>query len=224
MRLTMNRGVARWSYEVLEPQVLGRQKNEILALGYMVDLVRCFAGRRWIPSRVDVPGPALPARARVEALLQCEIGRGDQLSVTFASALLEAPGQRRRVKAAGSAEVGLPDWQDLPGSVRELIRLGLLSQRPSSGWVASHLGIPVRTMQRHLNEHQTRFGRMVQETILDLAQELLRRKMSITELAVELGYSDPAHLTRAFRRALGVAPREWRRLNVTPGTLDTASP
>lgn len=224
MGLTVDKGVARWSYEVLEPEVLGRQKNEILALGYMVELLRCFVGRRWVPTRVDIPGPTLPARARIEALLQCNIGKGDRLSVSFSSALLDTPGQRHQAKAAGSAEAMLPDWQDFPGSVRELIRLGLLSRRPSSAWVASHLGLSVRTMQRHLNEHGAGFRRMVHESVLALAQELLRRNVSITELAADLGYSDSAHLTRAFRRALDVSPREWRRLNATLGIGDSASP
>lgn len=223
MALTIDEGFARWSYEVLESQALGRQKNEILAVGYMIDLIRRFVDPRWIPSRVEVPGPALPARASIEALLRCEITRGDRLSVAFPSALLQTPRQRVPAAIAPGGEVRLPDWQDLPGSVRELIRLGLLGKRPANGWVASHLGLSVRTMQRCLKEQQTSFARMMQESIVDRAQELLTRGTPITELAIELGYSDPAHFTRAFQRALGVAPREWRRMNQSPGAADSAS-
>jgi AraC-like DNA-binding protein len=214
LRLTVNKGLACWSYEVLESQVLGRQKNEILALGYMIELVRHFTGRSWIPGRVDVPGGRLPSRPCIETLFQCDIVRGDRLSLTFPCDLLEIPGAQFRARTAGGLDTTLPDWQDLHGSVRELIRLGLLSKRPSRAWVATHLGLSVRTMQRRLGRHQTNFGQMLRETIVDVARELLQRHKTITEIAFQLGYGDPAHLTRAFHRALGVSPRDWRRLNV----------
>jgi hypothetical protein len=35
--------------------------------------------------------------------------------------------------------------------------------------------------------------------------------VKLIEVAFELGYSDPAHFTRAFRRWAGVAPREFRQ-------------
>jgi len=35
--------------------------------------------------------------------------------------------------------------------------------------------------------------------------------LSITEIAIQLGYSDSAHFTRAFRRWTCVAPSKYRR-------------
>ncbi len=35
---------------------------------------------------------------------------------------------------------------------------------------------------------------------------------SITEIAVDLGYTDVAHVSRAFRRWTGVSPTRFRRL------------
>lgn len=43
------------------------------------------------------------------------------------------------------------------------------------------------------------------------ARELLGSGMGATEVAFELGYSDPAHFSRAFRRWAGAPPREWQR-------------
>jgi AraC-like DNA-binding protein len=36
-------------------------------------------------------------------------------------------------------------------------------------------------------------------------------RRSLTEIAIEAGFSDQAHLTRHFRRAFGQTPRQWQR-------------
>jgi len=40
---------------------------------------------------------------------------------------------------------------------------------------------------------------------------LRNRDLSLTEIAAETGFSDPAHFTRMFRRQAGVSPSAWRR-------------
>jgi AraC-like DNA-binding protein len=59
-------------------------------------------------------------------------------------------------------------------------------------------------------------GRGVEETIfaerLERARDWLRSRPNeaIATLAWRLGFADPAHFSRAFRRRFGVSPREWR--------------
>lgn len=40
---------------------------------------------------------------------------------------------------------------------------------------------------------------------------LRNRDLSLTEIAAETGFSDPAHFTRMFRRQAGMSPSAWRR-------------
>jgi AraC-like DNA-binding protein len=140
------------------------------------------------------------ARCKIEALYRCEIGTGGRLSIAMPKATLEIPSGHARALEADGTSAEVPDWHDIQGCVRELIRLGLLKRRPPRRWVAAHLGLSVRTMQRHLSQQQVSYRTMLRDTILEQAQEMLLRSFSITAIALELGYSDAAHLSRAFRR------------------------
>jgi AraC family transcriptional regulator len=40
---------------------------------------------------------------------------------------------------------------------------------------------------------------------------LVRESMSLTEIAASSGFSDQAHLTRSFKRLVGITPSDWRR-------------
>jgi AraC-like DNA-binding protein len=50
---------------------------------------------------------------------------------------------------------------------------------------------------------------------IDRVKTLLNnRGLSLTEIAAETGFSDPAHFTRMFRRQTGASPSAWRREHV----------
>jgi AraC family transcriptional regulator len=47
---------------------------------------------------------------------------------------------------------------------------------------------------------------------LNEARRLLREtKMSVIDVALEVGYTDPSHFARLFRRETGLSPSEYRR-------------
>jgi AraC family transcriptional regulator len=57
---------------------------------------------------------------------------------------------------------------------------------------------------------------------IERAQELmLRTEKTLSEIALDCGLSDQAHLTRRFKRIAGMSPGAWRRLRKA---LQTSSP
>jgi AraC-like DNA-binding protein len=42
---------------------------------------------------------------------------------------------------------------------------------------------------------------------------LRQERLSVSELALVLGYSETSAFSRAFRRWFGVSPRQWRTLD-----------
>jgi AraC-like DNA-binding protein len=86
------------------------------------------------------------------------------------------------------------------------------SGRPDIQVVAARMGTSVRTLQRRLLAAGLTYSHVLQQARCAAAREMLEdRQRRISEVARRLGYSDPAHFTRAFRRWMGFAPRDLRR-------------
>jgi AraC-like DNA-binding protein len=77
---------------------------------------------------------------------------------------------------------------------------------------AEIVGVSPRTLQRYLMKQGSTYTILIDEICFKLSREMmLDKNLSITEIAFELGYSDVAHFSRAFRRITGLSPRSYRR-------------
>ena len=71
-----------------------------------------------------------------------------------------------------------------------------------------------RTVQRRLRGAGLTFMGLLDETRLEAAARLLREpRVRVVDVAVDLGYSDHANFTRAFRRWAGVSPTQYRGMS-----------
>ena len=69
----------------------------------------------------------------------------------------------------------------------------------------------VLSLQRRLAKEGLTFSQLVDEVRLEMAVPQLRDPdIKLTDIALGLGYSDPAQFTRAFNRWAGVSPSEYR--------------
>lgn len=55
------------------------------------------------------------------------------------------------------------------------------------------------------------------------AELMLHRRLSLAEAAVEAGFTDQAHMTRAFRAVLGLTPGQWRASHDVAAVQDEAA-
>lgn len=77
--------------------------------------------------------------------------------------------------------------------------------------VAKEIGMSARTLQRRLKCSGVDFEDLRDETRRSEALRLIRLgRYSATEIAYMVGYSDPAHFTRAFKRWTGDTPSHFR--------------
>lgn len=82
---------------------------------------------------------------------------------------------------------------------------------PTMDELAHMLNISTRTLDRHLLREGVKFRELSKSERHRKACTLLARPgMSITHIAYELGYSDAANFTRAFRQIAGCSPSIYR--------------
>jgi AraC-like DNA-binding protein len=116
----------------------------------------------------------------------------------------------------------MPD--DFGEAVRQIVTMLLSEGYPDIHLVAGMVRISVRTLQRRLQDEGLTFARVVAKARFDEAQRMLEDPArKVIDVALDLGYSDPAHFTRAFERWTGLAPREFRRLRAN-GRREPAVP
>ncbi|WP_437679161.1 AraC family transcriptional regulator ligand-binding domain-containing protein [Sorangium sp. So ce131] len=81
--------------------------------------------------------------------------------------------------------------------------------------IARALGMSTRSLQRALKELGTSFTAQLDEVRRTRALELVRRRdVTLQEIAFLLGYGEPRHFYRSFRRWTGSTPGEYRRVHV----------
>jgi AraC-like DNA-binding protein len=78
--------------------------------------------------------------------------------------------------------------------------------------LSRRLGCHRRTLERHFKDFGLTPLDLKMATALAGATSSLWEATSLTEIAFEHGFSDQAHMTRAFRRACGLPPSALRRL------------
>ncbi len=105
--------------------------------------------------------------------------------------------------------------KDFKDSLCQLIQLLLPQGDPKLSLAAEAAGMSIRTFQRRLQSNQLNYSQLVDQVRFDQTVKLLQNPThQIIDIAFDLGYSDAANFTRAFKRWAGISPREFRRLHL----------
>ncbi len=97
-------------------------------------------------------------------------------------------------------------------SVKSLLGLMIESdEAPTMKRIVAAAGTSARTFQRQLKEEGTNFSELLVDVRRSETLKRLReRNLTIASIATDLGYSDQATFTRAFRRWTGIPPSRFR--------------
>lgn len=198
----------------------GRHHGDLFTLMVMIDVIRSAAGPQWRPRAVWLPASERPHRVSYERLLETVVlFHADWWAIVFDRSLLAKPlcyfgnVDRGHEEPLQSLQALAPA-DDFSGSLRQVIASFLTQGNPHIGVVAEVAGLSVRTLQRRLREERCSFSQLVEDARLQAARRLMREtNVKLVDVALELGYSDAANFTRAFRRWTGLSPQAARRLD-----------
>jgi len=100
--------------------------------------------------------------------------------------------------------------------IRAAIERGLTDPSLNGERVATSAGVSVRYANKLLAERNSSLGRLIHTLRLERCRKALgdplQRHRTLSEIAYAWGFSDMTHFGRSFRKAYGMLPSEYRRV------------
>jgi len=208
-----------WRYGHAQSGRVGFVQHTDHIVAPLITFVRRYLGPAWLPDWIEV-GYGTPDHVqRLEDFLPVPWRFGRKgATIVFPRAALSAPNPSR-VSADTPmitendvwTEATLGRLETLSHRVSAILRLRLLDKRTDIDGAAEVLGIGRRTLQRHLNADGTTYSDELMRARMERAEWLLTKTdLPVTTIALDLGYSEAAHFTRAFRGRFGTPPSRYR--------------
>jgi AraC-like DNA-binding protein len=82
--------------------------------------------------------------------------------------------------------------------------------------VAKEMAMSVRTLQNRLADEDVVFSDLLKEIRERLAKRYLQENYSVEQITYLLGFSEPSTFRKAFKKWMGVTPREYREASFSP--------
>jgi AraC family transcriptional regulator len=150
------------------------------------------------------------------SLLLPALSHPDQANLLFLDHVLLALGVHVAQTYGGMrpwarpARGGLAPWQERRAT--EILRANL-NGSVTLKEVAQECGLSVgyfsHAFRRTLGVSPHRW--LIEQRVVLSKEKLRDDRLTLSEVAMECGFSDQSHLTRAFRQTVGVSPGAWRR-------------
>ncbi len=216
MSLAITGDEARYSYVFALAGHAGYEMIAGAAAGVLLSVIRAYLPFDWRPLRIELNIERPRQVGLFEDLFHCPVlFNAPAVTIVMERHLLSAAPNRGAWPIVTIEDVardrpgGAP--RDLLDVVREQLRAQVLTGSVSIDGAARPMGTSIRTLQRELNRAGTDFRSLANAARLQRATELLRHTNgSITRVSAEMGYSSPANFARAFQKATGRTPREFR--------------
>ncbi|WMS44558.1 helix-turn-helix transcriptional regulator [Acuticoccus sp. MNP-M23] len=178
-----------------------------------IDIVRLYLGANWMPRTIafDATFPIRPSMAKAWPNSRLIVGQ----KATWIDIPIDALAAPPLAGATEGLDGGaVPDPpREVVGVLRQLIPSYLPEGSLSIERAAKIVGMSVRTLQRELQNASVSYSRLLEEVRYQRASELLHDPaVRITDIAHAVGYDDPSHFSRAFRRFAGTTPSRFREL------------
>jgi AraC-like DNA-binding protein len=216
--------VARLVHAWPGPGALPRHLNEFVVAMLLV-LGRRYLHEEWSPIEVSFPHPEPADTRELRRLFRAPLRFGRPASeLVFDRALLERPSRSADPSLGAVLDryaqlllEQLPAQDGFMDQVRRAVLKSLDAGVPEAEDLARQMGLSRRSFFRRLKEQGTSYHQLTDELRRDLTLRHLRDgRLSLSEIAFVLGYSEVSTFHRAFRRWTGQSPKAYQRSQARP--------
>lgn len=198
-----------------EPEILTFLVEE--AFGVFLNIARTLAGPAFSPSSIELSYPRPAYAAHYENLFRCPVhfDRKDNLFVCakhWANTPISTHNalSNRQVMELLEMSDGRGGEIEFIESVERILRRDLRTPLNLSV-VASQLCMSERTLRRRLAQNEMSYQAILDDLRKQRALSLLGNvRMTLDEVAFEVGFSDAQNFRKAFKRWTGHGPRQTR--------------
>ncbi|WP_455204087.1 helix-turn-helix domain-containing protein [Kaarinaea lacus] len=199
---------------LVESGSLGLRNAHWSQLLVILDVIRLFAGPNWRPQKMGFASNLPLNRYAQEQFPNTHLYTGQQYNwIEIPNHLLSLPPLLRfdtKMSHTNLSEDALET--SLPAALQHLLKTYLHDSSLNIKMLADITGISMRSMQRRLSESGTSYSELLEKARVEKSIEMLGNQgAKIIDIAYSMGYNDPSHFSRAFRRLTGVSPRDYRK-------------
>lgn len=107
----------------------------------------------------------------------------------------------------------LPNGDHFEQQFYKYVLRAMQDGKPTIEEVARYMKLSSRTLHRRLEERELVFKVLLQKTRQQLAQQYLKEgRLTLSEIALLLGYSEQSAFSRAFKQWLGITPLRFQKM------------
>jgi AraC-like DNA-binding protein len=200
----------------------GLRQHEQYVVMVLMGVVRLGAGPAWKPSEIWLCSPRQSGLGETAAFSDIAIRYGrPHGALAVPRSLVFRPLRKEFAPTTFIDESAIKSFMstiptgDFVGSLRQVIPSLLTAGCTHLDCAAQITGVHIRALQRILEREGVTFSQLVDEARFNQATRLLKETdATVTDIAFDLGYTDVAHFSRAFRRWSGVSPRQYRQFTM----------
>lgn len=212
-------GVCRLEYRIASRAIVKRRQDAELTLGMFANIARSCVGSRWAPEEVHCEHPKPEAWGDHERQFNAPVYFSQETNAilfrrTEMSERMPGANPARLAELIGeiASLTGNPPAITVTEKVCNEIRAHLADEAYGIEQIARNLQTQRWKLQRALDREGTNFIQLVDQVRRQLSLVYLRCwHLSLTEIALLLGYSELSAFTRSFSRWHSISPSAWRR-------------
>ncbi len=212
-------GLIEVRYQVQYPQSESVRQDVEFTIATVVVCLRTMLGEDWLPSEVNFSHSMVGEGGEYNRVLGIPANFSQiHNSVVFQQSWLTMPichsnPQLLKLLFVQADKIlgEIDSKQDFVNQVRMLIATHLGDEAYNIEVLSSELNITSRTLHRRLKKHSLTYQFLREEIIINLAKDALTKTdTNVTEIALQLGYSESSSFVRAFKRLCGMSPLQYR--------------